>query len=269
MFLFFGMIIKYFNVLLSELDKQLIFNYNNITNLFNSNYELNDDINLIKYDLNSKHKLNKKLLYFIASKDNNYNVILNLIERNKQINTQYYKIINYLKLPLTINTDDDNFNLLRQINEDIYNSYSEYIFKNSNLKFNNLFFNENCNNILNTNLNNVCADIRKITYQQKHNNKSQYKVLKIPLKKIVKSSETTKKIEEIVCNINKLSIQSYLFIKAYVLFKYSNGIHIDVLDINFISMCVKVNTITSARGANTNNENKILFMFKSVCFHII
>ena len=264
MFLFFVMIIKYFNDLISELDKQLIFNYNNITNLFNSNYVLNDDINLIKHKLNLKYKLNivdklnKELLYFIAYKDNNYNVILNLIERNKQINTQYYKIINYLKLPLTINTDDDNFNFLRQINEDIYNSYSEYIFKNSNLKFNNLFFNVNCNNILNTNLSNVCADIRKITYHQKHNNKSQYKVLKVPLKKIVKSIDITTKIEEIVCNINKLSIQSYLFIKAYVLFKYSNGIHIDVLDINFISMCVKVNTITSARGANTNNENKIL-----------
>ena len=235
------MITQYLSDAINTLNNDILLNENNII-------KLNNEIN----------NINSEILI------NNEQLINNLVNRNIENINIIKKINNY-----NIINNKDDFIFLECINNEIYNNYSLFIENNSNLTFNHKFFNKNCNMLLNNNINCFCTKIRKIIFLNNPDYSiSQFKTLKVPLSKIVKNMDIINKIEDTVLIINKLSIQTYLFIKAYVLYKYTLNIHVDVLNENFISMCVRVNSLNDNRGSSNINEKNMQLLKELETFYI-
>jgi hypothetical protein len=126
------MITKYIIKLLDELNNQNIINYNNIIKI-NKNNQNNQNLVIPIYNIKHNALINNRIIKIknINLKQSNINdikynnseIILDLLKRNKQFALHINSINNFLKT--SINNDD--FNFLKYINDDIYNSTINFI----------------------------------------------------------------------------------------------------------------------------------------------
>jgi hypothetical protein len=83
----------------------------------------------------------------------------------------------------------------------------------------------------------------------RNNEKSAYKTFKIPLKSILLNRDTMHPlINNLVFEMNDLVIHTYQFIRLYVLYQYTNNLHLPSINENFILYCVKSLGIRDNRG---------------------
>lgn len=74
--------------------------------------------------------------------------------------------------------------------------------------------------------------------------KSDFKTINTSLKSILKNyNEIQPEINELVLKCNRLIIQTYQFIRLYVIYKYKNRNELPIIDTKFISYCLKVQGI--------------------------
>lgn len=78
-----------------------------------------------------------------------------------------------------------------------------------------------------------------------------FKSIKTSLKYIIKDSDTQKKINELVIRVNDIVIDTYQFIKLYILKKLNNNQDIPTLDDTFIKYCI------TSLGTRDNRGKKI------------
>jgi hypothetical protein len=82
-------------------------------------------------------------------------------------------------------------------------------------------------------------------------------VNKCPLKNVIKNIQLQKDINEMCIKINKIIIQTYQFLKLYILSKYDNNNTIPKINKNFIMNIIKVITKRhDTRGKPSKNETK-------------
>ena len=79
-----------------------------------------------------------------------------------------------------------------------------------------------------------------------------FKSIRTSLKSIIKDSDTQKKINELVIRINDIVIDTYQFIKLYVLKKLNNNNELSTIDITFIKYCI------TSLGTRDNRGKKIV-----------
>ena len=84
------------------------------------------------------------------------------------------------------------------------------------------------------------------------NHKIPFKSIRTSLKSIIKDSDTQKKINELVIRINDIVIDTYQFIKLYVLKKLNNNNELPTIDITFIKYCI------TSLGTRDNRGKKIV-----------
>ena len=83
----------------------------------------------------------------------------------------------------------------------------------------------------------------------KHNDKSAYKTLKIPLKSILRDRHTVQPvINQLVFDINELVIHSYQFIRLYILDCYHRNQPLPNINETFVLYCIKTLGTRDNRG---------------------
>ena len=78
-----------------------------------------------------------------------------------------------------------------------------------------------------------------------------FKSIRTSLKSIIKDSDTQKKINDLVIRINDIIIDTYQFIKLYILKKLNNKQEIPTIDTNFIKYCITTLGTRDNRGKKT------------------
>ena len=78
-----------------------------------------------------------------------------------------------------------------------------------------------------------------------------FKSIRTSLKSIIKDSDTQKKINDLVIRINDIVIDTYQFIKLFVLNKLNTNLAIPTIDINFIKYCISTLGTRDNRGKKT------------------
>ena len=155
----------------------------------------------------------------------------------------------------------NEFNLLQNINNTIYESYNEMVNYNTDLNIPNLkICNEHENSFyMKVNWFIICENIRKYLFfsnPQKFKSKHKYKSIKCSLKSVTVSNNIIEKINKIVLDINEVMIRTYQFIKLYILANYEENLTLpNVTNFDFISMCVRTCCINDTRGNNIGEEN--------------
>ena len=78
-----------------------------------------------------------------------------------------------------------------------------------------------------------------------------FKSIRTSLKSIIKDSDTQKKINDLVIRINDIVIDTYQFIKLYVLKKLNNNQDVPTIDTDFIKYCITALGTRDNRGKKT------------------
>ena len=78
-----------------------------------------------------------------------------------------------------------------------------------------------------------------------------FKSIRTSLKSIIKDSDTQKKINDLVIRINDIVIDTYKFIKLYVLKKLNNNQDVPTIDTDFIKYCITALGTRDNRGKKT------------------
>jgi hypothetical protein len=90
---------------------------------------------------------------------------------------------------------------------------------------------------------------KEVFKEFRNNEKSAYKTFKIPLKPILLNRDTTQPvIEHLVFEMNDLVINTYQFIRLYVLHQYTNNQPLPMIDDTFILYCIKTLGSRDNRG---------------------
>ena len=86
-----------------------------------------------------------------------------------------------------------------------------------------------------------------------------YKCKKGIIKNVITDNEALKRIKDAVITMNKITIYTYQFLKAYYIYCLDNNLEIPVVDENFISLIFKTISIADGRGRPfTKDNNNIL-----------
>lgn len=88
-------------------------------------------------------------------------------------------------------------------------------------------------------------------------NKSLYRTIKTSLKSIIKNSSVHRKINDLVVICNDIVIDTYMFIRLYILYLYNNKKELLELDEDFISYCVMTLGTRDTRGKQPKNQDLI------------
>ena len=201
----------------------------------------------------SKYK-SDKIAYFLTEQTI---MILDQIKKSKD------------SLNLLITNPEDEFNILKNLNNYIYETYHKIIDMNNDLNVNNLQNKKTCDDYKKTFLFkskwfDICENIRKYLYfnnPKKINDNNKYKSIKCQLKSITIDNNIKEKINKIVIEVNDVVIRTYQFIKENVLFKYESKQTLpDVTSFDYISMCVRACCINDAKGNNINGANKVVLV---------
>ena len=75
-----------------------------------------------------------------------------------------------------------------------------------------------------------------------------YKCKKGIIKNVITDNEALKRIKDAVITMNKITIYTYQFLKAYYIYCLDNNLEIPVVDENFISLIFKTISIADGRG---------------------
>ena len=82
-----------------------------------------------------------------------------------------------------------------------------------------------------------------------------FRSIKTSLKSIIKNDDIQPIINNYVCNINKIIILTYQFIRLYFLYKYKNKEELPLLSKEFILYCIK--TVSEPKTQRGQQKNKI------------
>jgi hypothetical protein len=98
---------------------------------------------------------------------------------------------------------------------------------------------------------------KKDTFQEfRSNGKPSYKTIKTPLKSLLHNHYDVQPIiNDLILKINDLVINSYQFIRLYILFCFNNHRDLPELDENFILYCIKTLGERSPQGPKSKNIN--------------
>ena len=92
-----------------------------------------------------------------------------------------------------------------------------------------------------------------------------YRILKIPLNKLIKNKNHTHKLFDIINNANKLTIHTYHFLRLWLLFNYECQLEIPKITTGMVKMCQKVLTLPS-KGQKPKKDNLILYNKFTDCY---
>lgn len=85
---------------------------------------------------------------------------------------------------------------------------------------------------------------------------NQYQTIKTSLKSILKNyNEIQPEINKLVIKCNDIVIQTYQFIKLYLLYKYHNNQSLPIINEKFILYCIKTQGIRDNRGKKAKDTD--------------
>ena len=93
--------------------------------------------------------------------------------------------------------------------------------------------------------------------------KSSYRTIKIPIKSILRNYPVVQPVlENIVLDINDLTIHTYQFIRLFILNCYHNGLEVPTLDETFVLYCIRTLGTRDNRGAKCK-ETELLELLEN------
>lgn len=218
----------------------------------------------VKYKNDNKYK---KEANFILKRNTDKCVILtdiidSLHIQIKQV-TKDVKNIDYIEK----NNVENQLKILSNMNHYILDNYQKIISYNTDLDIKTLQNKKTCFDYLksfplSSKWNDICTGVKNYLYWKnikKMSSVGEYKSLKCKLKNIIKDESILQTINDHVKTIDKIVMRAYIFIKMYVLNLYEKKETLpDITDVDFISMVIRAITINDPKGANMNDNNKIL-----------
>ena len=86
-----------------------------------------------------------------------------------------------------------------------------------------------------------------------------YKILKIPLNKIIKNTKSIPIFTKTVFRVNKLIIHTYQFLRLWILYKYHNNTEIPIINDSLVHMAIKALVIDATAGPKPKGEKKKIY----------